>query len=152
MGSGSLAHPPFPLPSPGVLGPALLEAERAEAEGVVDGVSCTRATQDVYLATPFAFQPQTQTQQAQEAQANVALAQAPPSAGAAPAVADVPPPLPSPSAAAAAATAAASDAAAAVSTSSSSELEPGGAEGDLFSVLLAESTGSPTGRHRRGRY
>ena len=31
----------------------MLEAERAEADGIVDGISCTRATQALYKATLF---------------------------------------------------------------------------------------------------
>lgn len=39
----------------GVLGPALIEAEHAEEDGAVDGISCTGAAQRVYLSSTFMF-------------------------------------------------------------------------------------------------
>jgi hypothetical protein len=39
----------------GVLGPAIIEAERAEKSGLVDGVSCSGAAQRVYLSSTFRF-------------------------------------------------------------------------------------------------
>jgi hypothetical protein len=41
--------------SAGVLGPAIVEAERAEKSGLVDGVSCSGAAQRVYLSSTFRF-------------------------------------------------------------------------------------------------
>lgn len=39
----------------GVLGPALLAAERAEARGILDSLACTKETQQVYLSSTYRF-------------------------------------------------------------------------------------------------
>lgn len=39
----------------GVLGPAVIEAERTEAEGSSDRVSCSAEAQRVYLSSTFRF-------------------------------------------------------------------------------------------------
>ena len=43
------------LPAAGVLGPALLAAERAEAAGDPDGLACTSETQSAYLSSTYRF-------------------------------------------------------------------------------------------------
>ena len=47
----------FTPPPPGVLGPAMLEAESIEAAGVPDELTCTVAAQQLYLSATFRFSP-----------------------------------------------------------------------------------------------